>query len=78
MFVSPNTTHVTRYAITRTVADGSKFYLMACYEPEMDGIAYTHQAMDACQYVSIDKAASVSRQLAAIYGHEFEVCIVNK
>ena len=76
MFGGSETTHVTRYAICRVTPGGAKLYLMACYEPEMEGIAYTPDAADACQYVTIEKAADVSRQLASIYKHDFEVCIV--
>lgn len=37
---------------------------MACYEPTGDGIVFTNQAVDACSYVTVEKACEVARLVA--------------
>ena len=65
-----------RYAISRVGPDDARTYLMACYEPGMDGIVYTYEWEDACHYVTVEKAASVARQISTLHGCELQVCMV--
>jgi hypothetical protein len=53
--------------------NGNKRYLMAWYEPDHDGIIFTHQQTDACQYALVDKAASVARELNRIHGWDVKI-----
>jgi hypothetical protein len=60
---------MTRYRLYKHVP-GTRQYLQACYEQQHNGIIFTSLAEDACEYVSIDKAASVARQLQALHGYQ--------
>ena len=63
---------MTRYRLFREMRT-SKHYLAACYEPQHDGIVFTPIAADACEYVAVDKAAQVARELNKLHG--YEICI---
>jgi hypothetical protein len=43
-------------------------YLAACYEATGSGLLITDKPEDACSYVTIEKAASVARQLGGFFG----------
>ena len=48
----------------------SKHYLAACYEPQHDGIVYTPLKEDACEYVTVEKAAKIARELTKLHGEQ--------
>ena len=48
-------------------------YLMACYEPQHDGIVYTRAREDACEYVTVEKAAAIARELTKLHGAQIHV-----
>ena len=48
----------------------SKHYLAACYEPQHDGIVYTPLVEDACEYVTVEKAARIARELTKLHGEQ--------
>jgi hypothetical protein len=68
---------VTRYALSRLLEDQPTF-LMACYEPDMDGITYTFDLKDACTYVSFEKAADVARTLQRLHGYDLMIVVVQE
>ena len=57
------------YRETRT----SRQYLAACYEPQHDGIVYTPIREDACEYVTVEKAAAVARELTKLHGEQVHI-----
>ena len=58
---------MTSFALCNPTKD---LWLAACYDPTGDGIRITDRVEDACHYVTIDKAASVARELVACLGYE--------
>ena len=48
-------------------------YLAACYEPQHDGIIYTPIREDACEYVAVEKAAKVARELTKLHGEQIHI-----
>ena len=48
-------------------------YLAACYEPEHDGIVYTPIAEDACEYVTVEKAADIAKQMYLLHGDQIHI-----
>ena len=50
-----------------------KEYLQACYEPQHDGIIYTTLREDACEYVTVEKAAAIARELTKLHGEQIHV-----
>jgi hypothetical protein len=63
---------VIRYKLYRET-EAAKLFLQACYEPQHDGIIFTPLDEDACEYVTVEKAAQVARSITKLRG--FEVCI---
>ena len=51
----------------------SKHYLAACYEPQHDGIVYTLLKEDACEYVTVEKAAKIARELTKLHGEQIHI-----
>ena len=51
-------------------------YLMACYEPQMDGITYTDDKEDACTYVSFEKVADIARTLQRLHGYDLMIVVL--
>ena len=51
----------------------SKHYLAACYEPQHDGIVYTPLKEDACEYVTVEKAAKIARELTKLHGEQIHI-----
>ena len=60
---------MTRYKLFRESA-AAKRYLQACYDPQHGGIIFTPLVEDACEYVTVEKAAEVARQLQQLHGYE--------
>ena len=58
-----------RFKLYRQAGD-SRYYLAACYEPQHDGLVYTPAAEDACEYVTVEKAAKIARELTKLHGYE--------
>ena len=50
-----------------------KEYLMACYEAQHTGVVYTYCKEDACEYVTVEKAAAVARELTKLHGAQIHV-----
>ena len=50
-----------------------RLYLMAWYEPDHSGIIMTSTRTDACQYATIEKAASVARDLNKLHGYDIQI-----
>ena len=51
----------------------SKHYLAACYEPQHDGIVFTPLKEDACEYVTVEKAAAIARELTKLHGEQIHI-----
>ena len=51
----------------------SKHYLAACYEPQHDGIVFTPLREDACEYVTVEKAAQIARELTKLHGYTIHI-----
>lgn len=68
---------MTRYALSRLLED-QPMYLMACYEPGMDGITYTPDLSDACTYVTFEKAAEIARTLQRLHGYDLMIVVVQE
>ena len=51
----------------------SKQYLAAYYEPQHDGIVFTPLVQDACEYVTVEKAARIARELIKLYGEQIHI-----
>ena len=66
---------MTRYALARLFED-QPMYLMACYEPQMDGITYTNDKEDACTYVSFEKVADIARTLQRLHGYDLMIVVL--
>ena len=65
---------MTRYSLFITTTDSPQF-LAAVYEPDHSGIVFTPLQADACEYVSIDKAADVARQLKQLHGYDVYIAM---
>ena len=63
---------MTRYRLFKETR-ASKHYLAACYEPQHDGIVYTPLREDACEYVTVEKAAAIARELTKLYGEQIHI-----
>ncbi len=61
-----------RYKLFKETA-AAKVYLAACYEPQHDGIVYTPLKEDACEYVTVEKAARIARELIKLYGEQIHI-----
>ena len=61
-----------RYRLFRQSA-ASKRYLQACYDAQHGGIIYTPLVEDACEYVTVSKAAEVAVELCELHG--YDICI---
>ena len=68
---------MTRYALARLIDDEPQF-LMACYEPQMDGITYTPLREDACTYVTFQKAVDVAKTLQRLHGYDLMIVMVKE
>jgi len=66
---------VTRYRLFRETR-ASKHYLQACYEPQHDGIVFTPLEEDACEYVTVEKAARIAREISKLHGYEVFIQVV--
>ena len=53
--------------------NGRRDYLQACYELQHDGIVYTTLREDACEYVTVEKAAAIARELTELHGEQIHV-----
>lgn len=51
----------------------SKQYLAACYEPQHDGIVFTPLREDACEYVTVEKAAKIAKELTKLHGDTIHI-----
>ena len=58
---------MSRYALFRFVDDEIE-YLSACYEKEGFGLKFTTTRADACEYVTVEKAAEIARALKSLHG----------
>ena len=54
-------------------AGALKQYLAACYEPQHDGIVFTTLQEDACEYVTVEKAAKIARELTKLHGEQIHI-----
>ena len=63
---------MTRYRLFRENR-ASKHYLAACYEPQHDGIVFTPLQEDACEYVTVEKAAQIARELIKLHGYQVHI-----
>ena len=58
---------MSRYALFRFVDDDIQ-YLAACYAQEGFGLKFTTDRQDACEYVTVEKAAEIARALKSLHG----------
>lgn len=65
---------MTRYSLFITTTE-APLYLAASYEPDHSGIVFTPLQGDACEYVSIDKATDVARQLKKLHGYDIYIAM---
>jgi hypothetical protein len=63
---------MTRYRLFKETP-ASKWYLAACYEPQHDGIVFTPLVEDACEYVTVEKAAEIARTLIKLRGEQIHI-----
>jgi hypothetical protein len=61
-----------RYRLFKETA-AAKIYLAACYEPQHDGIVFTPIVEDACEYVTVEKAAKIARELTKLRGEQINI-----